>query len=81
MGGMMLKVAVAVAAALSVNVQAAWPLHAPDQLANVEPVAGVGVSVICVPLGKLPAHVVPQLIPLGALVTVPVPVPASCTVS
>jgi hypothetical protein len=57
------------------------PLHAPDQLANVDPVLGVAVSVTGVPMVKLALHVVPQLIPEGLLVMVPVPVPASCTVS
>jgi hypothetical protein len=57
------------------------PVQAPDHPVNVEPVAGVAVSVTGAPLVKLALHVVPQLMPEGLLVTVPVPVPALCTVS
>jgi hypothetical protein len=37
------------------------------------PVVGDAVSVMFVPAAKLAAHVAPQLIPAGLLVTVPVP--------
>lgn len=57
------------------------PLHAPPQLAKREPVAGVARSVTLVPDTNCPAHVDPQLIPAGVLVTVPVPVPLLVTVS
>ena len=46
------------------------------QLAKDEPKAADAVSVTCVPDGKLALQVPGQLIPDGALVTVPVPVPA-----
>jgi hypothetical protein len=75
------NVAVAEAAAVGVKLQVPVPVQAPDQLANVDPVLGVAVSVTGVPLVKLALHVVPQLMPEGLLVTVPVPVPALCTVS
>lgn len=52
------------------------PLHAPPQPANVDPAAAVGVSVTDVALLKFAEHVVPQLMPAGELVTLPVPVPA-----
>src|SRR3989441_9625910 len=54
---------------------------APLQPVKVEPAAGVAVSVTAVPLAKLAVHVAPQVIPAGALVTVPLPVPALLTVS
>src|SRR5207247_10485427 len=50
------------------------------QPVKVEPAAGVAVNVTEVPLAKLAVHVAPQLIPAGALVTVPLPVPAGVTV-
>jgi hypothetical protein len=58
-----------------------FPLHAPPQPANADPVAAAAVSVTVVPLLKLALHPVPQEIPAGLLVTVPVPFPASVTVS
>ncbi len=51
----------------------------PLQPAKVEPDAGVGVRVTMVPLVKVEEQVVPQVIPAGELVTVPLPVPASMT--
>jgi len=47
----------------------------PDQPPNVEPVLGVAVSVTAVPLAKFAEHVVPQVMPVGELLTDPVPVP------
>jgi hypothetical protein len=51
------------------------------KLVNVELPVGVAVSTTWLPLVKLAAQVVGQLIPAGLLITVPVPVPASVTVS
>jgi hypothetical protein len=48
----------------------------PVHPANVDPVPAVAVNVTDVPLAKFVLHVVPQLMPAGELVTVPVPVPA-----
>src|SRR5207249_6592909 len=76
------KVAVTVVAALRVTVQVPVPEHPPPlQPVKVEPAAGVAVNVTAVPLAKLAVQVAPQLIPTGALVTVPLPVPAWLTVS
>ena len=48
--------------------------------AKVEPDAGVAVKATTVPLLKFAEHVVPQLMPAGELVTVPLPVPALTTI-
>jgi hypothetical protein len=53
----------------------------PDQPANTEPDAAAAVSVTCVPFVNDAAHVLPQLMPAGLDVTVPLPVPGFCTVS
>ncbi len=74
------KVAVTVWLPFIVTTQAPVPLQAPPQPANVEPPVGVAVSVTVVPLGNVALHVVPQLMPPGLLVTVPVPVPFLLTV-
>ena len=47
----------------------------PLQPAKVEPDAGVAVRVTTVPLLKLAEQALPQLMPAGELVTVPLPVP------
>src|SRR5213076_2587955 len=76
-----LNVAVTVVAALKVTVQVPVPEQPPPlQPVKIEPAAGVALRVITVPLAKLAVHVAPQLIPAGALVTVPLPVPAGVTV-
>ena len=53
----------------------------PLQPLNVDPVAGVAVKVTAVPLANAAEQVAPQEMPVGALVTVPVPVPALVTPS
>jgi hypothetical protein len=77
-----LKVAVTVVAAFNVTTQVPVPAQPPPlHPANVEPSAGLAVKVTCAPLAKLAEQAVGQLIPVGALVTVPLPVPASVTVN
>ena len=51
------------------------PLVQPVQPPKVEPLAGVAVNVTVVPLLYKAEQVLPQLIPAGLLVTVPLPVP------
>jgi hypothetical protein len=69
------NVAVTVAAAESVTLQAPPPVQPPDQPVNVEPPVGVAVRVTAVPLLNVALHVCPQLMPDGLLLTVPVPLP------
>ena len=57
------------------------PEQAPLHPEKTEPARGDAVKVTVVPLGKEALQVVPQLIPAGVLVTVPLPVPALDTVS
>jgi hypothetical protein len=82
------KVAVTELAALKVTLQLVVPVHAPDQLPKVLPLAGVSLSVTAVPGAKFALQVLEvalgeseQLIPAGLLVTVPVPPPAAATVN
>ncbi|HZU42556.1 MAG TPA: hypothetical protein VE994_07795 [Terriglobales bacterium] len=63
------------------TVQAPLPLHAPLQPAKTDPALAVAVSVTVVPLLKVALQVLPQEIPAGLLVTVPVPLPPGVTVS
>jgi hypothetical protein len=67
--------------AFRVTVQVPFPEHAPDQPLKVVRAAGAAVSTTVVPVVNDAPHVVPQLIPAGLLVTLPVPVPVSVTVS
>jgi hypothetical protein len=57
------------------------PLQAPDQPAKNEFAAGEALRVTCVPLEKLAAQVLPQLMPAGVLLTVPAPPPEAWTLS
>lgn len=72
---------VAVQPMLPVIVTVPAVVQLPDQPPNVEPDAGAAVNVTVVPLLSVVEQVLPQLIPVGLLVTVPVPVPARLTVS
>ena len=81
MTGTGLNVAVTEELADNVTLQAAAPLHAPDQPAKVEPELGAALSDTAVPLAKLALHVDPQLMPAGLLVTVPAPAPEFATVN
>ncbi|PQJ95832.1 hypothetical protein CXB77_16750 [Chromatium okenii] len=68
------KLAVTCLVALIMTTQAPLPVQpAPLQPVNVEPVAGLAVSVTGIPLVKLLLQTLPQLMPAGALVTVPLP--------
>jgi hypothetical protein len=58
---------------LIVTLQLPPPAHAPPQPLKLEPLAGVAVSVTALPLAKLAEQVLPQLIPAGLELTVPLP--------
>jgi hypothetical protein len=76
------KLAVTDVAALIVTVQVPVPEQPPPvQPVNVAPAEGVAVSVTAVPLLNDAVQVAPQLMPAGALVTVPGPAPERLTVS
>ena len=77
-----MKFAVTVWSAVIVTIHEPVPLQPPPlQPVNVEPPVGAAVRVTVVPIGKFVAQTVPQEIPLGLLVTVPVPVPDLLTVN
>ena len=77
-----LNVAVTARAAVIETVHVvAEPEHAPLQPANTEPDAGAAVSVTEAPVLNAKLHSVPQLMPAGDDVTVPVPLPARVTVA
>jgi hypothetical protein len=71
--GELLNVAVQVKLALMATVPVVQP--EPDQPAKVEPAAGMAVKVTELPLLKVAEQMLPQLMPVGLLVTVPDPVP------
>jgi hypothetical protein len=62
------------------SVQVDVPVQAPPQPVNIEPAAGVAVSVTPVPLAYASVQSVPHSMPAGALRTVPLPAPARLTV-
>ena len=76
-----MKLAVTLLAAFMVTTQVPVPLQAPLQPLKVDPVPAAAVSVTDWPELKAAEQVAPQLIPLGALVTVPLPAPVLLTVS
>jgi len=76
------KVAVTDVAALTVTVQVPVPAQPPPlQPMKVEPVAAAALNVTDVPFVNAAEHVAPQLMPAGALVTVPLPLPVLVTVN
>jgi hypothetical protein len=75
------NVAPTVLAASIGTVQAPVPVHAPLQLTKTESVAALWVSATMVPAVNEAAQVAPQLIPAGALLTVPLPLPLLVTLS
>ena len=78
---MVSKVAVTDTVALIVTLQGPVPEQAPLQPAKVEPEAGEAVSVTVAPGSNTVEHTLGQSIPEGLVVTVPVPLPDSATVS
>jgi len=65
-----------------VKLQGSVPEHGAEfQPAKADPVPGVAISVMAVPLSKIALHVGPQLIPEGILTTDPVPEPAGLIVN
>jgi hypothetical protein len=75
------NVAVTVLAASIVTTQLPVPVHAPDQPLKVELLSADAVKVTIVPALYVSEQSDPQLIPAGAEVTVPLPVPPLFTVS
>src|SRR5512138_322659 len=67
-------------AALIATTQEPVPEQAPPQPVNVEPAAGAAVSVTFAAEAKLPVQALPQLMPAGEEVIVPLPVPDFDTV-
>jgi len=76
------KLAVTEVAAFTVTVQVPVPVHPPPlQPVKVEPAAAAAVNVTDVPFANDAEHVAPHDMPVGLLVTVPLPAPALETVS
>jgi hypothetical protein len=76
-----LNVAVAVRLLFIVTVHAPVPLQAPLHPAKKDPLLACAVSFTFVPDANEAEHVGEQLMPAGLLVTVPLLLPASVTVS
>jgi hypothetical protein len=76
------KLAVTLIADATVRVQVLIPAqYAEIQPANADPADGTAVRVTTVPLSYFDEQVTPQSMPVGELVTVPLPVPAMATVT
>ena len=80
-GGAAEKIAPTAVSLSNVKLHGAVPEHDPVHPVKLEPLLGFAVNVTDVPVAKVALHVDPQLMPAGALVTVPVPLPESVTVS
>mgnify|MGYP006928526708 CR=1 FL=1 len=74
------KFAVTFLEAAMFTVQLPVPVQSPLQPINVDPGSGVTVSVTLVPLTNDALQVLPQLMPAGALLAIPEPVPDLVTV-
>jgi hypothetical protein len=74
------KLAVTAFAASMATMQVPVPEHAPDQPVKVDEAVGVAVSVTVAPAAKAAEQTLPQAMPEGADVTVPVPAPLLSTV-
>ena len=79
--GEALKLAITEVFCVSVTVHTPVPWQAPDHPAKKKFAAGDAVSVTWVPLEKLALQALPQLMPLGLLLTVPPPPPPAWTLS
>src|SRR5215472_19277686 len=75
-----LNVAVTAVFAFASTVQVPMPAQAHVHPAKAEPLPGTAVSVTAAPLVNEAEQVAPQLMPAGALVRVPLPVPVLLTV-
>lgn len=76
----LVKVAVTVGVDVTTSVHVVpGPEQAPAQPPNTLEAPGVAVNVTLVPGAKVAKHEVPQLMPAGVDVTVPLPVPANAT--
>lgn len=75
------NVAVTDRATVIVTLQAPAPAQAPLHPAKVDPLAAAALKVTLAPLSKAALQVLPQSIPTGDDVTVPLPVPALLTSS
>jgi 3D (Asp-Asp-Asp) domain-containing protein len=78
-GTLRLKVAVTVRSWVICTTQAPVPVQSPLHPVKVEPGAGVAVRVTGRLSGKLAWQVLPQVIPAGSEVTVPLPLPVGLT--
>lgn len=75
------KVAVTLLAAFILKVQEPVPAQLPLHPVNLEPEAGMAVSVTVLPLAKGSWQSTPQDTPVGLLLTVPLPAPAFDTLN
>src|SRR5439155_24583708 len=71
--GLIVNVAVTARAALMVTLQAPIPVQLPLQPVKVEPAAGAAGRLAAVPLVNEAEQVAPHEMPVGVLVTVPLP--------
>jgi hypothetical protein len=74
------KIAVTEVAVLPLSVHGSFPWQPPLHPVNVEPMSGMAVRVTTLPLGNDSLQSMPQAIPGGELITLPLPVPALLTV-